>query len=80
MSSAHAAGGEGTAGDHGVPAFAYRFEHYDTLTSWHVWQCPYCDHTLKYADGQEDVVEMAVASHLTRWHSGQLRFLTGVRA
>lgn len=80
MSSACTADGEERVGEHEFPAFSHRFDHYDTLTSWHLWQCPYCDHSLKYAEGQEDVVELAIASHLTRRHTGQLRFITGVKA
>ena len=68
-----------TDGDAKSPAFACRIQRYDTLTSWHVWQCPLCDHSLKYGDGQEDIVALAVASHMTRRHIGQIPTLTGVR-
>ena len=79
MSSAYKANGKGVAGEHEFPAFTCRLDGRDTLTSVHAWQCPYCDHSLTYADGQEDVVELAIASHLTRRHGGQMRMQPGVR-
>ncbi len=73
MSNAHTVGGE-----HEFPVFAYRLAH-DAQGLKRLWQCPYCDHSLTFADEQEDVVEMAIASHLTRQHASKLGFVTGVR-
>ena len=81
MSSAEGAAVKaGGDGDTRSPSFSCRLQQDDTLTSWHVWQCPLCEHSLKYGDGQEDIVALAVASHMTRRHIGQMPTLTGERA
>jgi len=35
------------------------------------WQCPLCDHTLRYSAGTRDVAEMAANSHVSRQHKGE---------
>ena len=32
------------------------------------WQCPYCDHSLRYRPAITDVAELAIRSHMERRH------------
>jgi hypothetical protein len=35
------------------------------------WQCPFCDHSLRYSATTRDVAEMAANSHVSRQHKGE---------
>ena len=35
------------------------------------WQCPFCDHTLRYSATTREVAEMAANSHVSRQHKGE---------
>ena len=32
------------------------------------WQCPYCDHSLRYRPENSEIAELAVLSHMQRRH------------
>ena len=35
------------------------------------WKCPHCDHVLEFGPGHDDVVELAIESHMRRQHGAQ---------
>ena len=35
------------------------------------WQCPFCDHTLRYSPATREVAELGANSHVNRQHKGE---------